>query len=194
MYVQRGNGFVNLSSLDLRNNANMQTAANVVGHYAREVGIKYNQNGGTGTVGISTLHNTDGNGPGVLAATIRGNINMKVANGKLHPEMYNTYNLQGTLLHENEHKKDYEHGINKASALRHAEIIIKEMSTNNFAKGTESYQKGQIGQFMNYVESIKDSGVSASALIRIIQKANSALENSNWKIYIENNEVKYRRR
>lgn len=103
--VQRNNRFVDLNTLDLRDKNNMQTAANIIGHYAREVGIQYNQNGGTGTVGLSTLHRTDGFHSDILAATTNGNIYMKVVNGKLHHEMYNSYNLRGTLLHENEHKK-----------------------------------------------------------------------------------------
>ena len=150
MYVQRGNSFVNLSSLDLRNNANMQTAANIVGHYAREVGISYNQNGGTGTVGISTLHGTDNSKNDVLAATVHGNIFLKMMNGKLSEFMYNIYQMRGTLRHEGQHKEDMQKNI-EATNTRHAEIILNEMKHSDFSNSSKEYQEGQVGQFKSYI-------------------------------------------
>lgn len=77
---------------------------------------------------------------------------------------------------------------------RHAEIIIKEMSGRYFSKGTDIYQEGQIGQLINYIELIKNSKGSSNSLLQIMLEADKALENSNWEIFIEDNEVKYRRR
>ncbi len=155
MYVQRGNSFVNLNTLDLRNNANMQTAANIVGHYAREVGISYNQNGGTGTVGISTLHKTDIAKDDVLAATVDGNIYLKMTNGKLNDYMYNIYQMKGTLRHEGQHQEDMQKSIGTTNT-RHAEIILNEMKHSDFSKSTTEYQKAQVKQFKSYIiEAIK---------------------------------------
>jgi len=160
MYVQRGNVFVNLSSLDLRNNANMQTAANIVGHYAREVGISYNQNGGTGTVGVSTMHRygAEAEGPGVLAGTYQGDIYMKVVNGKMNDFMYNFYQLKGTLRHEKQHQEDQKnHKHYDDKNLRHAEIVGEEMSHQDFKKSTKEYQKAQAEQLNRYLNKVNDN-------------------------------------
>ena len=49
-------GKTNFRDLNLMSDRNMKVAARVIGHYARQVGIKYNMNGGTGKVGISNVY------------------------------------------------------------------------------------------------------------------------------------------
>ena len=153
MLIQNRNGFSNLSTYNLRNKSNMQIAANVVGHYARKVGIKYNQNGGKGTVGVGTMHDTDNEGR-VLAGTKDGNIYIKVTNGHLDEYMYDFNQLMGSLRHENEHKKDHNLGIRKASEIRHAEIILTEIRSNEFSKSTKEYQNAQIEMFRHYIKNV----------------------------------------
>ena len=181
MYVQRGNSFVNLSSLDLRNNANRQTAANIVGHYAREVGISYNQNGGTGTVGVSTMHGTDATGKDVLAGTSRGNISIKVSDGKMNDYMYNMYQLKGTLRHENEHKKDYENR-NSTTNTRHAEIILIEMSHSDFTNSTKEYQQKQVEQLKGYIQTARKEQENDKNLQKIVRESVRLCKslNLNW--------------
>ena len=186
MYVQRGNGFVNLSTLDLRNNANMQTAANIVGHYAREVGIKYNQNGGTGTVGISTLHETDKAGDGVLAATDKGNIFLKMTNGKLSEFMYNIYQMRGTLRHEAQHKEDKEERV-RTTNTRHAEIILNEMTHSDFSNCSKEYQEGQVGQFKKYIDQAGKKMEDNEQRLRIKREAINRCK----ELGIDYNKIKY---
>ena len=153
MLIQNRNGFSNLSTYNLRNKSNMQIAANVVGHYARKVGIKYNQNGGKGTVGVGTMHDTDNEGR-VLAGTKDGNIYIKVTNGHLDEYMYDFNQLMGTLRHENEHKKDQQIRNRKASDIRHAEIILTEIRSNEFSKSSKEYQNAQIEMFRHYIKKV----------------------------------------
>ena len=155
MLIQNKNGFSNLSTYNLRKKSNMQIAANVVGHYARKVGIKYNQNGGKGTVGVGTMHNTDNEGR-VLAGTKDGNIYIKVTNGHLDEYMYDFNQLMGTLRHENEHKKDQNLGKGEASEIRHAEIILTEIRSNEFSKSTKEYQNAQIEMFRHYIKNVDE--------------------------------------
>ena len=188
MYVQRGNSFVNLSSLDLRNNANRQTAANIVGHYAREVGISYNQNGGTGTVGISTLHETDKAGDGVLAATDKGNIFLKMTNGKLSEFMYNIYQMKGTLRHEGQHQEDQQKGnIITNKNTRHAEIILNEMTHSDFSNCSKEYQEGQVGQFKKYIDQAGKKMEDNEQRLRIKREAMARCK----ELGIDYNKIKY---
>ena len=106
IYVFQGKTPVKFNKFDLRNTNNMKVGARVIGHYARLAGIKYNMNGGEGHVGISTLHTTDTE-EGVLAQTLGKDIFIKMTNGKLNEEMYNSNNLVSTLEHEKEHQEFY---------------------------------------------------------------------------------------
>ena len=80
IYIQQGKSFSNFKNFDLRNMANRQMGANVVGHYAHVVGADRNYNGKNGIIGISTLHITDKEA-GVLGGTKNGNIYIKYSNG-----------------------------------------------------------------------------------------------------------------
>ncbi len=90
--------------------------------------------------------------------TKNGNIMIKFTNGYFDQELYNLYNLQGTLLHENLHKFDQDNKKEYADKdVRHSEIIISEMSSPYFSKGTESYRNGQIGQLQYYMQKVLDN-------------------------------------
>ena len=88
IYIQQRKSFSNFKNFDLRNMANRQMGANVVGHYAHVVGADRNYNGKNGIIGISTLHKTDKEA-GVLGGTINGNIYIKFSNGFFNEELYN---------------------------------------------------------------------------------------------------------
>ena len=151
IYIQQGKDFSNFSNFDLRNSSNRQMAANVVGYYAKSVGIKSRMNGGKGNVGVSTLKQTNSEDGRVLAATTpEGDIYVKMTNGSLDEFMYNIYQLKSTLIHEKEHKEDKEKGIEKSSNLRHAQIVMTEMQNPDFDKCTSEYKEGQIRQFDHY--------------------------------------------
>ena len=73
-------GKTNFRDLNLMSDRNMKVAARVIGHYARQVGIKYNMNGGTGKVGISNEYRKDND---IAAFTTRnGDIFMNIDTSK----------------------------------------------------------------------------------------------------------------
>lgn len=147
MYVLQNGHFVSFQTLDLRHIDNRKIGANIIGHYASSIGVKYNNNGGKGFVGIAPLHDTDKYGDGVLAQTLGSSIYVKMVNGKLHHTLYNLFALKGTLRHENEHKKDNESKI-RLDDIRHVEIILTEMENSDFRKTGEDYQQGQLNDYL----------------------------------------------
>lgn len=153
---------------NLRNSSNRQVAANIVGHYANSIGVKYKRNGGTGDVGISTLHETDGEGR-VLAGTTKGNIYIKMTNGKLDEYMYDSNQLKGTLRHENEHKKMQDNNQGHANKLQHAQIILKEIQGPEFEDCSEEYQNDQINQFNKYLKDTKRTKENSETLDKLYQ-------------------------
>ena len=195
IYIQQGKGFSNFSNFDLRNSSNRQMAANVVGHYAREVGADRNYNGKIGTIGVSTLHSTDKSGSGVLAGTTEGNIFVKFSNGFFHKELYNKYNLMGVFIHEKEHKKDQQAGRypkNKpVSVSRHSRIVINEMSTDNFLQCSEKYQAGQMGYLGNLAESVL--ATDSNDANKIAEEANRVLAKIGWEMYYQDGNAYFRK-
>ena len=182
-------GKTNFRDLNLMSDRNMKVAARVIGHYARQVGIKYNMNGGTGKVGLGNLHPSSA----ILAATLpNGDIYINRVNGKLNSEMYNLYNLKSTLRHEGEHKSDFESKKTiKNKSVRHAEIILNEIAHPDFAKGTESFQEGIIGDLTYYVNK---SNRNISAFEGLVKKSNQVLYKVGYKLEIFRNHVYYERK
>ena len=134
-------------------------------------------NGGTGKVGLGNLHPSSA----ILAATLpNGDIYINRVNGKLNSEMYNLYNLKSTLRHEGEHKSDFESKKTiKNKSVRHAEIILNEIAHPDFAKGTESFQEGIIGDL---AEKISDSYSSSSDYNRLLKTANGMLKTKGYRL------------
>lgn len=160
----------------------MQMAANIVGHYAREVGVSYNMNGGEGTVGLSTLHSV--RNPNALAATTNGNIFVKMTNGHLNTKLYNIHNLRGTLRHENEHKKDQEARKGPSDAFRHAKIILHEMGNNDFIFGSKEYQIGQIGQLQGYLSDVYK--INKQDYSNLMKEADPILSKAGYRVTKDN--------
>ena len=194
IYIQQGNSFSNLKNFDLRNRANRQMGANVVGYYAHVVGADRNYNGKNGIIGISTLHNTDKE-KGVLGGTMNGNIYIKFSNGHFNEELYNKYNLMGVLIHEKDHKKDQQTGIypsNKPiSYSRHARIVINEMSSDNFSKCSVKYQDGQMGYLGSLAEHVFQ--INPTDAKKIAKEANRALAKIGWEMYYIKGNAYFRR-
>ena len=194
IYIQQGKSFSNFKNFDLRNMANRQMGANVVGHYAHVVGADRNYNGKNGIIGISTLHITDKEA-GVLGGTKNGNIYIKYSNGYFNEELYNKYNLMGVLIHEKNHKKDQQTGIYPSNKpipnSHHARIIINEMSSDNFPNCSEKYQDGQMGYLGSLAELVlKTNSTDAK---KIAKEANQALVKIGWEMYYKKGNAYFRK-
>ena len=135
--------------------------------------------------GLGNLHPSSA----ILAATLpNGDIYINRVNGKLNSEMYNLYNLKSTLRHEGEHKSDFESKKTiKNKSVRHAEIILNEIAHPDFAKGTESFQEGIIGD-------VNKSNRNISAFEGLVKKSNQVLYKVGYKLEIYRNHVYYERK
>ncbi len=172
IYVFQGRRPVIFNKFDLRNINNMKVGAKIIGHYARQAGIKYNMNGGKGHVGISTLHTTDTE-EGVLAQTIGKDIFIKMTNGKLNEEMYNSNNLVSTLEHEKEHQESNE----KLTFFIHSNIVLKQIQTDSFNKCSNNFQIGTIGYLIDLMNKASNSNSnSTNSLIQLMNKANNTIK------------------
>lgn len=172
IYVFQGKTPVKFNKFDLRNTNNMKVGARVIGHYARLAGIKYNMNGGEGHVGISTLHTTDTE-EGVLAQTLEKDIFIKMTNGKLNEEMYNSNNLVSTLEHEKEHQESNE----RLTFFIHSNIVLKQIQADSFNKCSENFQVGTVGKLIDLMNKANNSNSnSTNSLIQLMNKANDAIK------------------
>ena len=185
-------GKTNFRDLNLMSDRNMKVAARVIGHYARQVGIKYNMNGGTGKVGISNEYRKDND---IAAFTTRnGDIFMNRIDGKLHPMMYNSHNLSSTLEHENMHKQDRT-TLGKDYNLtqeHHAEIIINQMKSDIFSNTTSEYKHSVVETLSKYMESTYNN---KKLFYSLLNKSNTILSKYSIKLYNSNGniDIKYYR-
>lgn len=188
IYVFQGKTPVKFNKFDLRNTNNMKVGARVIGHYARLAGIKYNLNGGEGHVGISTLHTTDTE-EGVLAQTLGKDIFIKMTNGKLNEEMYNSNNLVSTLEHEKEHQESNE----RLTFFIHSNIVLKQIQADSFNKCSENFQVGTVGNLIDLMNKANNSNSnSTNSLIQLMNKANDAIKPLHiGKIIRRNNHFEY---
>jgi len=188
IYVFQGKTPVKFNKFDLRNTNNMKVGARVIGHYARLAGIKYNMNGGEGHVGISTLHTTDTE-EGVLAQTLEKDIFIKMTNGKLNEEMYNSNNLVSTLEHEKEHQESNE----RLTFFIHSNIVLKQIQADSFNKCSENFQVGTVGNLIDLMNKANNSNSnSTNSLIQLMNKANDAIKPLHiGKIIRRNNHFEY---
>lgn len=188
IYVFQGKTPVKFNKFDLRNTNNMKVGARVIGHYARLAGIKYNMNGGEGHVGISTLHTTDTE-EGVLAQTLGKDIFIKMTNGKLNEEMYNSNNLVSTLEHEKEHQESNE----RLTFFIHSNIVLKQIQADSFNKCSENFQVGTVGNLIDLMNKANNSNSnSTNSLIQLMNKVNDAIKPLHiGKIIRRNNHFEY---
>ena len=188
IYVFLGKTPVKFNKFDLRNTNNMKVGARVIGHYARLAGIKYNMNGGEGHVGISTLHTTDTE-EGVLAQTLGKDIFIKMTNGKLNEEMYNSNNLVSTLEHEKGHQESNE----RLTFFIHSNIVLKQIQADSFNKCSENFQVGTVGNLIDLMNKANNSNSnSTNSLIQLMNKANDAIKPLHiGKIIRRNNHFEY---
>lgn len=151
--INSGNKFTLLKDISLNTYARLQMAANIVGYYAKKIGIKYDMNGGLGNVGISNEMKSDIER--VLAWSTKEGIYLNFCNGKFNECAYNIYNLMNTLEHEKKHFEDLQLLNSKCSYTRHAEIILEQMKSDNFKNGSEDFKKGIIGILKKYIHKMR---------------------------------------
>ena len=138
-----------ITRLDLGNKANRQTVANIIGHYAAQIGISYYAKGGNpignnpiGTVGLSVNNNSK-----VLAFNQGNNIFVNKYKNKISSLLSNTYNLVNTLVHKNTHKKG-KYGFKNITNFEHAKVYSAQLEHASFSKTTSDFKKLYLTQWL----------------------------------------------
>jgi RHS repeat-associated protein len=149
IYVQTDKGNILLSQLSLKSAMNRQTVANVVGHYAKQVGIDFQRkeegDKGKGVVGIADRGKAE-----ALAFSSGMDIFVNTNGLKIDEVLDNFNTLKNVLVHENGHKSDF---IKKepSSYLSHARVYLNQLKDESFNKVPEKMQLGLVASFANHL-------------------------------------------
>jgi RHS repeat-associated protein len=172
IYVQSGDKNVLLSNIPLNNMPNRGVVANIVGHYAKEVGI-------TGDVGVANKPGGRSSSEVPAYTTNPGRAVFVNANGGgINPALNDANNLKNVLIHEKGHVSDIASGT-QTTLERHAEIYLNQMQDKTFGEATPDLQKGtaaSFGQYLmnNIVETDGNPIGVASKMIATFNKNNAA--------------------
>ena len=120
-----------------------QTAANVVGHYARAIGI-------TEKVGVANhaLENSS-EVPGFTKSSNSG-VYVNAKGGGINSKMDDANNLTSVLIHEKGHVKEIETGT-RNTLYNHLDVYATQMSDPRFGKATTDFQNAIVNSFANYI-------------------------------------------
>ena len=167
IYVQTDNGVKLLTQIDLSaSKSNQQAVANVVGFYAKQVGIKTVADGGIGTIGIKG--NPEGDKSEANPAFTLGNdIYVNKKDNKLSSKLDDFNNLKSILIHEKFHK-DRGHGFKKIGYFTHAEVYLSAIQDKSFVATTSGFKLSQITAFAS---ALRDSYIKDQREFKDIQNA-----------------------
>ena len=184
IYVMVSGKPILITKLDLRNKANRQTVANIIGHYAAQIGFSYYAKGGNpignnteGTVGLSVSNN-----PKVLAFNKGNSIFVNKYKNKISNFLSNIYNLQNTLVHENTHKKG-KHGFKSITNFEHAEVYSAQLEHASFSKTISDFKEEVLNSMTSYLkDAIIEDGTNDKRVYRLIEKANNAIRETGFSL------------
>lgn len=181
IYVQTDKGNQLLTAVDLNKTENRKAVANVVGHYAKEVGIRTADEGGKGATGlkVNPKGETSEKNP---AFTEGDNIWVNKNGNKINSDLFDANNLRSTLVHEKDHK-DKGHGFTETDNLEHANVYLAQVSDKNFLSGTEDFQNGILQSMTNYLSDaiIKDD-YSDKNIQDVIKQVNTAIKGTGYQM------------
>ncbi len=150
IYVQTDKGNVLLTQVPLNSQQNRQIVAAVVGHFAKEVGIKTINQGGSGITGLKA--NPKGTSSESNMAFTEGNdIFLNKEGNKINSKLSDANNLKSTLFHEEDHKNKGQ-GFTDISNADHAQVYLDQVSDATFKNTTAGYKNGIIGSATNFIK------------------------------------------
>lgn len=178
--VQTASGNLLLTQVNLNSSNNRQVVANVVGYYANQVGITFQSKGseenkGKGIVGlgVNKKHSSEKN----PAFTTGNNILINKRDNKINSELSDYHNLKSVLIHEKDHKtKGHGFDDNNENNFEHAQVYLDQIQNEEFAKGTESFQRGIIGSMAGFLKRASiDDGYQDSDIRGLVEETNKSL-------------------
>ncbi|MBS1632558.1 MAG: hypothetical protein JST10_08290 [Bacteroidetes bacterium] len=175
IYVEGNDGkYVKLSKLPMNNMNNRQTAANVVGHYAKEVGI-------TGIVGVANHSSKNSSDAPGFTKSENNEVYVNARGGGINPKMDDANNLKNVLGHEKGHVTENEAGT-KSTLYNHLEVYAAQISDPTFAKATTDFQNDIVGSFSNYIMNASaESYAGTEKFAKDFNKSNKL----GYKIYVD---------
>ena len=184
IYVMVSGKPILITKLDLGNKANRQTVANIIGHYAAQIGVSYYAKGGNpignnpeGTVGLSVSNN-----PKVLALNKGNSIFVNKYKNTISNFLSNVYNLKNILVHENTHKKG-KHGFKSITNFEHAEVYSAQLEHASFSKTTSDFKEEVLNSMTSYLkDAIIEDGTNDKRVYRLIEKANNAIRETGFSL------------
>ena len=178
-----------ITDVSLTSKASRQAVANVMGYYAKQVGISYYAKGGNSVgnapIGIVGLADCGKSSDATLARTYGDDIHVNKHDNKIGSALYDKYNIISTLEHEKYHKEAGHGWQENMSPSAHASVYAQQINSDTFLKTTENYQNGIIHSFLNILESAIRDGVSDKRINSLIDDANNSLKKSGHQIVYE---------
>ncbi|WP_298739794.1 hypothetical protein [uncultured Chitinophaga sp.] len=149
IYVQTAEGVKLLSELNLKLAANRQTVANIVGHYAKEIGVDF-QRKEQGDIGKGYVGVKDKGDKHAIAFASGKDIYVNINGFELPKGLDNINFLKNVLVHKNGHKKDFI-ANEPRSYLLHAKVYLNQITDPSFDKVPKEQQLGTLGSFANHL-------------------------------------------
>jgi hypothetical protein len=190
--VMTEGGYVALSKIPLNTAMNRNIVADVVGHYAKMVGISYRGRGekdnGQGTVGLGAFIKEHPEDKEPAAYTKGQDILVNKNKGKIHEAIEDDYNnLMSVLEHEDEHKKDNRDGKKITKFSEHVGVYARQMGRNGFKNATPNCKLAIIRSAASYLFNARVGNStlapeSDKAIKDTEDKVNAALSATGYRI------------
>ena len=180
IYIQTDKGNQLLTKVDLNKKENRQAVANVMGHYAKKVGITTINEGGKGITGLAVNGTkTSEENP---AFTSGNDTFLNKQGNKLNSKLDDANNLMSVLVHEKRHKADNQIAGFTNTLYNHLEVYADQMRDPTFAKATTDFQNGTVASFSNYIMNASaESYVGAEKFADNFNKTNKL----GYKLFVD---------
>ena len=175
IYVQGGDGKnVTLSQVPTNNMGSRQVIANVVGYYAKEVGI-------TGVAGVANHDSKNSSESLAFTKSENNGVYVNAKGGGINAKLDDANNLKNVLVHEKGHVDDNNAGVT-SNLFNHLEVYASQMSDPSFGKATTDFQNGIVASFSNYI-----MNASAESYTGVAKFADDFNKNNKqgYKIYVD---------
>lgn len=182
--IKTADGDVKFSAMRTNDLHNRQVMANVVGYYARQVGID-------GTVGIRNHRSKNAREDGAMAFTLGNDIWVNARGGGVHSALDDYRNMKSALVHERIHKERGE-GFENPDAnpafesYRHAKVYLAQMQDPTFADA--QFKSGMIGSVVNYlnkaVGEMREDYDPATEMSGLIADFNKLSDVTGYKLHM----------
>jgi RHS repeat-associated protein len=151
--VETKEGLKRLTELNVSSKEQRQIMANIIGYYAKEIGIEFqskgsNVNKGKGIVGLKANPTEDEDNSESNPAFFEyhsKDIYINKEGDIISSNLYNYNILENILYHEKLHKDD---NLRIVTDLQHASVYFRQMAHSSFKKSPESFQLSQVSMLM----------------------------------------------